>query len=173
MKKQSKPENNHDSNVSINRSSFSLTFPFLPFCNFIYTLVQMSSTENNPENVVPWTPLHSSCRWMLALQGTFGFTERVFITLLRLTLLPLQSAGVLPISVARNLNLWQALLKSPTHLNISNNLTNIRLQHREALQPSTPIIPGAGKSELELTAQGHRNSDTDLQTAPKGRLHRL
>lgn len=160
---------------ALKRFSLSLTFPLPPFCNFIHTVVQItplltsSATENYFENFVLWTPLHSSCKQTLALQGTFGFIERIFKDSPRLTLLPLKSAGVLPISVAGNLNLWQALLKSTIHLNISNNLTNSQLQRCEALQPSTPIIPQAGKSKLELTVQGHCNSVTDLQTVPKAR----
>lgn len=136
----------------------------------ITPLLTSSATENYFENFVLRTPLHS-CKQTLALQGTFGFTERIFKDSPHLTLLPLKSSGVLPISVAGNLNLWQALLKSTIHLNISNNLTNIQLQRCEALQPSTPIIPEAGKSERELTVQGHCNLVTDLQTAPKGRQH--
>lgn len=73
--------------------------------------------------------LHFSCKQALALQGTFGFIERIFKDPPCLTLLPLKSAGVLPISVAGNLNLWQALSKSTIHLNIFDNLTNIQLQH--------------------------------------------
>lgn len=81
---------------------------------------------------------------------TFGFTEKIFKDSLHLTLLPLKSAGVLPISVAGNLSLWQALSKSSIHLNISDNLTNVWLQHCEALQPHIPIIPEVGKRELEF-----------------------
>lgn len=102
-------------NISIKRSSLSLTFPLPPLCNFIHMLqitplLTSSATENYFENFVLRTPLHS-CKQTLALQGTFGFIERIFKDSPRLTLLPLKSAGVLPISVAGNLNVTSTFEK--------------------------------------------------------------
>lgn len=84
------------------------------------------------------------------------------------TLLPQNSAGLLPSPVAGNLNPWWALLRSTIHLNISNNLTNIPLQHAWAKHTNHST---SREEWTWVNCPRSLNSDADLPTALLGMLH--
>lgn len=162
---------NCNSNVNVNRSFLFPAFPFPPFSKF-----HVHTSPSELYRKVFWKCCSVNSPFLLlqtnnCIARDLWIYKGDIINTPCLTLLPQKPAGLLPIPVAGNLNLRWALLRSTIHLDVSNNPINIPFQHCGVFGPSTPIIPQARKSELELTAQGHSNSDADPPTALLWRLH--